>query len=126
MELRNLEIKDRDGMLEWIKNPEISSFFRFDSNTINEQYIMDFIKKSSKDYINKHYAITDDEDGYLGTISLKNIDYQNNLAEYAISLRSKAIGTGIAKKATDTILYIAFFELGFHKVYLNVLSSNIR
>jgi diamine N-acetyltransferase len=126
MKLRNLKFEDKDGMLEWMKDEDLSSFFRFDANKTNEQTVMSFIEKSMSDEKNKHLAITNGNDEYLGTISLKNLDYKNSIAEYAISLRKKAIGSDIAKRATDTLLYIAFFELGLHKVYLNVISSNIR
>ena len=41
-------------------------------------------------------------------------------------MRKCAIGKGIAKYATEEILNIAFNDLNLNKVYLNVLSSNIR
>lgn len=126
MRLRNLDLKDRRGILEWMKDPTINQFFRFAPDTISEETINEFIKKTESDLKNKHFAIVDTNDEYLGTISLKNIDYQNGNAEYAISLRQKAIGKDIAKEATDILLYIAFFELDLNKVYLNVLSTNIR
>ena len=71
-----------------------------------------------------HFAIVDDKnDEYLGTISLKHIDYKNHNAEYAISTRKKVRGSGIAQKSTELILDYAFNNLDLHKVYLNVLSS---
>jgi diamine N-acetyltransferase len=71
-----------------------------------------------------HLAIADEQDEYLGTISLKEI--QNGEAEYAISTRSIAHGTGAAMAATRQILEIAFEELGLMRVYLNVLADNGR
>ena len=47
-------------------------------------------------------------------------------AEYAISLRAKAQGKGIASQATTTLLKIAFEDLNLERVYLNVLSDNKR
>ena len=43
---------------------------------------------------------SDQDDEYLGTISLKNIDLKNKNAEYAISTRKKARGTGANQQAT--------------------------
>lgn len=126
MKLRKLSLKDQDDILEWMKDPDINCFFRFDSESINQDTVVHFIKESHSNQENMHYAIANDEDEYLGTISLKNIDYKNGNAEYAVSLRQKAIGQGIASKATDTLLYIAFFELKLHKVYLNVVDNNAR
>lgn len=126
MKLRRLAAKDSEKMLEWMKDPNINRFFRFDINSINEEQITNFINDSLRDETNLHLAIVNDADEYLGTVSLKNIDYKNGSAEYAISLRRNAIGTDLAQRATDTILYIAFFEMDLNKVYLNVLSQNVR
>lgn len=126
MKLRRLETKDSDKMLEWMQDSDINRFFRFDTNNIKKEQVIDFINSSLIDNSNLHLAIVDDTDEYMGTISLKNIDCVDGNAEYAISLRKMAIGTDIAQKATDTILYIAYFELGLNKVYLNVLSHNLR
>ena len=52
----------------------------------------EFIKTSSDESDNIHYAIVDDMDNYMGTVSLKNVSNDN--AEFAIVLHSKAIGKG--------------------------------
>jgi diamine N-acetyltransferase len=75
--------------------------------------------------MNLHYAIIDqDDDVYLGTVSLKNIDIENGTAEYAIVVRREAQGHGVAHKATELILKKAFFEIGLRRVYLSVYSNN--
>ena len=66
----------------------------------------------------------DENDDYLGTISLKDVDIISGNAEYAISLRKKAQGRGIATQATKELLKKAFEQFGFEKVYLNVLADN--
>ena len=126
VKIRNLEIKDAAFMYEWMHDDNVIEFFsnNFKEKTLDD--VIDFIKKSNEDSKNLNLAITDDNDEYLGTISLKNIDYKNKNAEYAISLRRTAIGKGISKKATDLILEKAFKEEKLHKVYLCVASDNIR
>ena len=121
--LRKLEIKDMQGMLEWMHDEEIMKCFRM--NRASEEKIKIFIENSF-DNENKHNAIVDDQDNYLGTISLKHIDEKNGNAEYAIVLRRKAMGSGVAKEATRQLLEIAFKELKLNKIYLNVLSENKR
>ena len=125
MKLRVLELKDADGILEWMKDDEINRYFRFDPSKISRESVEGFINNSIGDD-NKHFAIAGDDDIYLGTVSLKVIDYINKNAEYAISLRKSAIGTGAAAFATREILKTAFCDLKLNKVYLNVLSSNTR
>lgn len=126
MELRNLEQKDAKYMYEWMTDPEIYCNFRFDHNKITFESCKEFIKNSINDEKNKNFAIVNDDDEYLGTVSLKNIDKENKNAEYAIAIRKEFHGTGIAKDATLVILKYAFKNLNLHKVYLNVLSENVR
>ena len=124
--LRNLYAKDAEGMLEWMTDPEINRFFRFDSTDINVEDCLNFIKHSMDAPQCRHFAIADDSDDYLGTISLKNINFENFDAEYAISCRQKVHGTGVAYEATRQILEYAKDKLGLKEVYLNVLVNNKR
>ena len=126
MNLRKLQTKDIPFMLEWMKDIEINRQFRTDFSHFTEDKVKNFIEQAQDFSVNRHYAIVDDHDEYLGTISLKEIDLINLKAEYAVVLRSKAIGTSAAKDATQQILDIAFNELKLNKVYLNVLATNTR
>lgn len=124
--LRNLEEKDAPLMLEWMHDPSIACFFRFDAMSMTEEKCIEYIRTANSDENSKHFAFADGNDEYLGTISLKNIDKEKKEAEYAISTRKKAHGTGVAMTATKEILRIAFDELGLERVYLNVLAENKR
>lgn len=126
MILRKLEVKDAEGMLEWMSDPNIKGLFRFSDDALKKENILKFIEMSQCGLLNKHYAIINEEDEYLGTISLKNIDMLNCKAEYAIATRSYIHGNGIAIKATEEILKIGFKELKLNKIYLNVLEINTR
>lgn len=124
--LRLLEKKDAPFMLEWIQDKEISSCFRFDVQGMTIEKVNNFIEEAQDISKNMHMAVVSDSDEYLGTISLKEIDLINHNAEYAISMRRCARGKNIARYATESLLHKAFNEIGLNKVYLNVLSDNIR
>lgn len=111
-------------MLEWMTDPKIIQFFRFDASKVTEESCLAFIAAASQQKNCRHWAIADENDTYLGTISLKEITASN--AEYAISTRSCAHGTGAAMEATRQVLAIAFEALGLSRVYLNVLADNGR
>lgn len=124
--LRQLEEKDAKFMLEWMNYSETSNIFQNNFAYMNMEKCKQFIS-SSFNNTNMHFAIVDDnDDEYLGTISLKNIDYNNKCAEYAISSRKKSRGNGTNIEATKLILSYAFNDLKLNKVYLNVLSNNLR
>lgn len=127
--LRRLEEKDAEGMLEWMQDPEIQKSFCFHMEEQTRESVLEFIKSAGTEFADGrdvHYAIVNNLDEYLGTISLKNIDRTAGKAEYAISLRRGAQGKGIAAEATHAILQVAFEQHNLQKVYLNVLSENKR
>lgn len=124
--LRELQEKDAPYMLEWMKDSSISCFFRFDAQDMTEDSCRQFIVDSTKNASCRHYAIADESDEYLGTVSLKNINQEMGDAEYAISTRKKAHGTGAAFQATRRIWQIAFEDYQLNRVYLNVLAENQR
>ena len=126
MKTRELELKDAEYMLEWMKDEGTKKVFKFNFNNMTLQDTQNFIINSREDNTNCHLAVVDENDEYLGTVSLKNIDYENMNAEYAISLRKKAFGKGASSLATSEILKKAFYDLGLKRVYLNVLSDNLR
>jgi UDP-4-amino-4,6-dideoxy-N-acetyl-beta-L-altrosamine N-acetyltransferase len=126
IKLRQLEIFDAIYMLEWLNDPKVTSFLDVPKERKSIEAVHDFIIAAQKDIKNKHFAICDDDNVYLGTISLKNLDLKNKHAEYAIVLCSSQNGKGIASKATQLLIDNAKKELGLHKIYLNVLVFNER
>lgn len=127
MKLRKLELKDAGGMLEWMHDPEIWKCFRGDMQNKTLADVTEFIQSAKVIPVNGgsvHFAIADDVDEYMGTVSLKGIDMTAGNAEYAIALRKCAQSKGIGTLATKGILKIAFDEFAFEKVYLNVLADN--
>ncbi len=123
--LRRLERKDAPLMLEWMHDSGINCHFQTDFKSSTMESVVRFIDESYNDE-SQNFAFVDENDEYLGTISLKNISCRNRNAEYSIVTRKKAHGTGAAMQATRELLKYAFEELGLHKVYLNVLEENVR
>lgn len=129
MRLRQLELKDAVGMYEWMSDERSKDCFHFDLSHVTvanaEKFITESIELARRN-VSYHYAVVDDNDEYLGTISLEKIDLQAKTAAYAISMRYGVTGTGVAQKATEEILEIAFEKMNLNKVYLNVLADNVR
>lgn len=128
--IRELQAKDAPLMLEWMHDSEIQQGFKKNMLCSTLEDALRFCTVSKiPDKLNNgdnlHFAIVNENDEYLGTISLKSIDLDNRTAEYAITTRKKAHGHGVAAKATELILQKAFEEYSLHRVYLNVLADNI-
>lgn len=126
MRLRNLELKDASFMLEWMHDESVVKNLRgnFRSKTIED--VKKFILASHNKKYDIHLAITTDEDEYMGTVSLKNIDRENDSAEFAISIRKSAMGRGFSWYGMEEIIRKAFDEYGLKSVYWCVSKSNKR
>ena len=123
--LRPLKEKDAPLILEWLKDKDVTRFFRFDTENATIDSTLEFINSSQNNNDSIHFAIAASEDDeYLGTVSLKNIDQSAKTAEYVISLRKRAQGKGYGYEATVKILDYAFCQLNLVRVYLNVFSDN--
>lgn len=127
--LREIKATDAPLMLEWMHDPTIQKAFKRNMMAMTLTDVQNFCESAKLpeklvDGQSVHFAIVDENDEYLGTISLKDIDQRNKEAEYAISTRRKAHGKGIGTVATGLVLKKAFYDYGLHRVFLNVLAEN--
>lgn len=123
--IRNLTITDISLMLDWMHDSRVNKYYQCDFSEMDEIKVKNFIENSITEK-DKHFAFTDENDNYVGTISLKNISIVSSSAEYAIVTSFAAQGKGFAYEATKQILEYAFLQLKLQRVYLNVLASNKR
>ncbi len=124
--IRRLELKDAEAMLACLKDSDVNHFMNIDGSKMAVSDCEEYIKKTWDDERNHHFAITDEKDNWVGTISLKNIDKVANQAEYAIITSSSVHGKGYAFSATKEIIEYGFEKLGLNRIYLNVVDENIR
>lgn len=122
MRLRPLQEKDIAGQLEWMHDAFVYVQFKQAFETFTYSDVLNFIKTGNNEQ-NHHFAVVDDQDEYLGTVSLKNIDHVSSSAEFAIVIRRSAWGRGVGGFAVKAILKHAK-ELGLKTVYLKVLNQN--
>lgn len=61
----------------------------------------------------------------VGSVFLRDIDYQNKKAEFGIFIgEDSARGKGIGTEAAKSIVKYGFTELKLHKIFLRVLADN--
>ena len=124
MKLRKLEIKDAEKMHEWMHDESVVEHLKADFSQKTISDCIDFIKQSKAKHDSHNYAIVDDNDEYMGTVSLKNIN--KGRAEFAIVVRSVAMGKGYAVWAINEILRIGFVDLRLKIIYWCVSLDNKR
>lgn len=135
MKLRKLKIEDAEFMFEWMRDDSIVRDLQTDFLKMNIDDCNKFIVRAREQYTEKnphylHFAIIDEDsedfDEYLGTVSLKNINYDYGRAEFAITIRHKAMGRGLARLAMQEIIDIGFEHIGLKGIYWYVSTQNIR
>lgn len=126
MNLRYLDIKDAELMLEWMHDLDVVSDLYTDFMSLTLEDCKKFIKESKKNQENLHLAIVDQNDTYMGTVSLKHIDEDGKTAEFAITIRSCAMGKGFSKFGMTQILQIGIEKIGLKNIYWCVSKNNIR
>lgn len=124
MYLRKLELKDAPLMLAWMHDKSVTEKLRTDFTSKTLQDVENFIKWSLEDKENLNLAIASDEDEYMGTVSLKHIE--NGSAEFAITVRTEAMGRGYSWFGMESVIEKAFHELGLESIYWCVSRENIR
>lgn len=124
MYLRRLELKDAPFMLEWMHDDTVVENLRTDfaSKTLHDAE--EFIKHSHEQTGNIDLAVASDEDEYMGTVSLRDIE--DGSAEFAVTVRTCAMGRGYSWFGMEAILEKAFHELGLNSVYWCVSRKNAR
>ena len=124
MRLRKLEIKDAPLMLEWMHDPFVVENMQanFGEKTIDD--CERFILSAQKTTDDIHLAIVDENDVYMGTVSLKHIN--NKSAEFAITVRRTAMGKGFSKFGMAEIIRVGLEKLNLDKIYWCVNPVNKR
>ena len=126
MKLRNLKKEDAPLMLEWMHDADVVKWLQanFASKTLADCEA--FIESSQDSQTDLNLAIVDDNDEYMGTVSLKHIDRENKTAEFAITIRSKAMGKGVSKYGMQEIIRLGLNEYGLDAIYWCVSIENER
>ena len=113
-------------MLEWMHDDNVVHYMGTDFSKKKLENCQKFIAESQVDFPNIHRAIVDDEDVYMGTVSLKNIDTKRRTAEFAITIRKTAMGKDYSKFGMSEIIRIGFEELNLETIYWYVSKKNTR
>ena len=124
--IRKLDINDAAYMLEWMHDSNVIKYLnnKFLTKTLDD--CIKFIESTEKLTVDVHFAIANDDGEYQGTVSLKDINYQKKFAEFAIVVRTVAMGKGYAKEGMNYILNYGKNVLKLSKIYWCVEIDNNR
>ena len=111
-------------MLEWMHDSFVVGKMETDFASKDLHDCLCFIESSQNMARDCHMAIVDDNDEYMGTVSLKNIC--DKVAEFAITVRKSAMGRGYSSYAMSEIINIGFTKYSLDTIYWCVDPDNAR
>lgn len=124
--LRNLKKADAPLMLEWMHDGSVVEWMEADFASKTLADCERFIENSQTDETNINKAIVDENDEYMGTVSLKHVDREAGHAEFAITVRKAAMGKGYSRQGMADIIKYGFEEVGLKQIYWYVKKVNER
>lgn len=111
-------------MLEWMHDPTVVEKLKTDFASKTIEDCRAFISSAQNTSYDVHMAIVNEEDQYMGTVSLKHIT--GDCAEFAITIRKIAMGKGYSQFGMDQILAYGIRERGLDAIYWCVSPDNTR
>lgn len=126
MRVRKLQLRDAKYMLEWMHDESVVRYLSANFSTKTIEDCEKFIQDSEKVDTDLNLAIVDEDDIYMGTVSLKHIDKASQMAEFAITIRKSAMGKGFSAYGMREILRLGFEELGLKQIIWCVSNDNER
>lgn len=126
MKLRKLIKKDAPLMLEWMQDVSVVHDLNTDFASRTLADCEQFIQDSQTAEPHLHLAIVNQEDEYMGTVSLKHISPEYKTAEFAITIRSCAMGKGYSQFGMHKILELGWEKLHLKEIYWCVSRHNQR
>lgn len=124
MKLRKLKEYDAPLMLEWMHDRDVVENLHTDFMSKTLEDCICFIKRAQDSDEDLNLAVVDDNDEYMGTVSLKHIRGAD--AEFAITIRKSAMGKGFSKFAMTEMIRRGMEEMGLRRIYWCVSPKNTR
>lgn len=130
VKLRPITLNDTDLIVNWRNNPKVKQFFIYQDEFTKETHERWFYEKIINGDV-VQYIIEILEQGKscipIGSVYYRDINVDFKSAEFGIFIgedihRGKGIGTRVCKEFTE----FGHKTLGFHRIFLRVLSKNLQ
>lgn len=124
--LKSISSEDTENIIRWRNSENVRKNF-LDQRMFTVESHTNWLKNMVETGKVEQFIIIDKNDNVpVGSVFLRDIDYENRKAEYGIFIgEDSARGKGIGTAAAERIIQYGFEELKLHKIFLRVLAENI-
>ena len=119
----NIDHKEKEIVREWRNNMDIRRWMYSDHVISEEEHAM-FIEGLKIDNKNSYWLARDENEGYLGVISLNRIDSANKNAYLGIYTNPYSGKTGTGYVLIECLKRLAFNIAYLHTLKLEVIENN--
>ena len=124
MKLRKIEFEDNVNIVRWKNQPFVVANF-INRVPLTVETHNNWYRNRVKTGEVSQFIIVLDDGAEIGSTYLRDIDTYHKKAEFGIFIGEKwALGHGYGFEATKQTCEYGFKELGLHRIFLRVLSSN--
>lgn len=126
--LRALKLEDAEGAYpSWFNDSKVTQYNSHGAIHYTKEMAKEYIQNiNSKNNIEVFAIVLKENDQHIGNISLQNIDYKAQCAEYAILIGEHSIySKGIGFKASSLLMEYAFNTLKLKTLYCGTSVYNI-
>ena len=127
--LRKMEYSDTENIVKWRNSDFVRNHFIYQAlftKESHENWIRTMVETGKVDQL--IICIKDDtsEEGIpVGSVYIRDIDWNHNKAEYGIFIgEESARGKGIGSQAAVLMIQYCFQELKLHRLFLRVFADN--
>jgi diamine N-acetyltransferase len=129
MQLREIDIQDLELINTWRNDPEIIDLlgnnFLYIAESVDRNWYQQYLQSRDKNI--RLAIIPDDMSSAVGIVNLTGLHSVNRSAEFSIMIGNKEYwNQGLGKLATVQMLQHGFHNLNLHRIYLYVLTRNVR
>lgn len=119
----NTDTKTKNLILRWRNNPSIRCWMYTD-HIISDKEHYNFLKNLKTDEKNYAWIIKNNNNQYIGVISINRYDAKNKNAYLGIYANPEEKILGAGSQLMDCLKYIAFNIAKLHTLKLEVLANN--
>jgi UDP-4-amino-4,6-dideoxy-N-acetyl-beta-L-altrosamine N-acetyltransferase len=124
--LRTAEREDLDTLWMWANDRQITKWLLIEApvSRVAEERWLEHMLTSATD---RFFVICTRDMTPIGTIVLSQINMKHRKARTGISIfEHDYLGRGLGTEAMQLLINFAFWELGLHRVELDVFEENVR
>lgn len=122
---REISSLDTDNIIKWRNSPHVKQNFIYQKDLTREEHECWLKNKVETGKVQQFIIIEKESNNPIGSVYLRDIDYNNSKAEFGIFIGEKTgLNKGYGTLAAKIIIKYAFNQLELNKIFLRVFEYN--